>query len=226
MASLGAGVMHSRSIEFGKKYDVKIHVRSSLEEKEGTIITHEGPQMEGILVSGATIHKDLAKVGLVGVDNKPGNAAKIFSHLAKAKVVVNDIIQTEVNAQKANMSFTVARSDLQDAKTAIEQIKSEVGCDSIFVRDDIAEISIIGVGMRTHYGVADTMFGSLAKAKINIDSITTSEIRISLISPQKNGVNKSIAKIYISQTKICHEPPHHQAHYCNVYGGICGGSLV
>jgi aspartate kinase len=187
MASLGAGVMHSRSIEFGKKYDVKIHVRSSLEDKEGTIITHEGPQMEGIVVSGATIHKDLAKIGLVGVDNKPGNAAKIFSHLAKAKVVVNDIIQTEVNAEKANLSFTVGHSDLNDAKAAIEQIKKEIGCDSVFVRDDIAEVSVIGVGMRTHYGVADKMFGSLAKAKINIDSITTSEIRISCIVDKAQG---------------------------------------
>jgi aspartate kinase len=187
MASLGAGVMHSRSIEFGKKYDVKIHVRSSMEDKEGTIITHEGPQMEGIVVSGATIHTDLAKIGLVGVDNKPGNAAKIFSHLAKAKVVVNDIIQTEVNAKKANMSFTVGRSDLSDAKAAIDQIKDEVGCESIFVRDDIAEVSIIGVGMRTHYGVADKMFGALAKAKINIDSIVTSEIRISCIVDKAQG---------------------------------------
>jgi len=187
MASLGAGVMHSRSIEFGKKYGVKIHVRSSSEEIEGTLITHEVPQMEGVLVSGATIQKDMAKVNLIGVDNKPGNAAKIFSHLAKAKVVVNDIIQTEVSSEKANLSFTVGTSDLQTAKETVEQIKEEIGCERVSVRDDIAEVSVVGVGMRTHYGVADKMFSALASAKVNIDSITTSEIRISCIVNKNEG---------------------------------------
>ncbi len=181
LASLGAGVMHGRAIEFGKKYNIKIHVRSSSEEIEGTIITHEVPQMEDVVVSGATIQKDMAKIGLIGVDNKPGNAAKIFSHLAKAKVVVNDIIQTEISPEKANLSFTTSISELAAAKEAVEGIKSDVDFDDIFVREDIAEISVVGVGMRTHYGVADKMFSALAKAQINIDSITTSEIRISCI---------------------------------------------
>jgi len=181
LASLGAGVIYTRAVEVGKNYDVKIHVRSSIEEKEGTIITHEVPQMEGVVVAGATVQKDMAKIGLVGVDNKPGNAAKIFARLANAKVIVNDIIQTEISAEKANLSFTIHISDLPAAKKVVGQIKDEVNCESIFVRDDIAEISVVGVGMRTHYGVADKMFGSLAKAKVNIDSITTSEIRISCI---------------------------------------------
>ena len=145
------------------------------------MITHEVPQMEGVLVSGATIQKDMPKLSLVGVDNKPGNAAKIFAHLAKAKVVVNDIVQTEVSSEKANLSFTIGISDLTTAKEAVGQIKDEVNCESIFTREDIAEISVVGVGMRTHYGVADRMFGALAEAKINIDTITTSEIRISCI---------------------------------------------
>lgn len=179
MASLGAGVMHPRAIEFGKKYDVNIHVRSSSERTQGTIITHEVPQMEGIVVSGATIQKDMAKITLVGVDNVPGNAAKIFAHLAKAKVVVNDIIQTEISPQKANLSFMIEISDLQAAKQAMAEIKSEVHFEETFIREDIAEVSVIGVGMRTHYGVAEKMFGALAEAKVNIDSITTSEIRIS-----------------------------------------------
>ncbi len=181
MASLGAGVMHSRSIEFGKNYDVKIHVRSSSKDSEGTIITHEGPQMEDIVVSGATIQKDMAKISLVSVDNKPGNAAKIFAHLAGAKVVINDIVQTEVSAEKANLSFTIGISDLNAAKQAVESIKDNIGCESIFIRKDIAEVSVIGVGMRSHFGVADKMFSSLAGAQVNIDSITTSEIRISCI---------------------------------------------
>jgi len=179
LASFGAGVMHPRAVEFGKKYDVRIHVRSSINNTKGTIITHEVPQMEGVIVSGATIQKDMAKIGLVGVDNVPGNAAKVFAHLARAKVVVNDIIQTEISAEKANLAFMINISDLAAAKEAVEQIKEEVNCDSIFVRDDIAEVSVVGIGMRTHYGVAEKMFEALAKAKVNIDSITTSEIRIS-----------------------------------------------
>ena len=181
LASLGAGVMHPRAVEFGKKYDVKIHVRSSSLQTQGTIITHEVPQMEGVVVSGATVQKDLAEIALVGVDNEPGNAAKIFAHLAKAKVVINDIIQTEVSEKKANLSFTMNVSDLQAAKDPVEEIKDEIKCQSIFVRDDIAQISVVGVGMRIHYGVAETMFGALSEAKVNIDSITTSEIRISCV---------------------------------------------
>jgi aspartate kinase len=181
MASFGAGVMHPRAVEFGKKYDVKIHVRSSINETNGTIITHEVPQMEDLVVSGATIQENLAKIDLVGVDNKPGNAAKIFASLASAKVVVSDIVQTEISAEKANVSFIIDISDLTTAKEAMEEIKDELNCQSVFVRDDIAEVSVIGIGMRTHYGVAEKMFGALAKASINIDSITTSEIRISCV---------------------------------------------
>jgi len=187
LASLGAGVMHIRAVEFGKKYNVKIHVRSSFEEKEGTMIMHEVPQMEGVVVTGATIQKNMAKIDLNGVDNKPGNAAKTFAHLAKAKVVVNDIMQTEISTEKANLSFTIGISDLAAAKKAMEEIREELNCERIFVRDDIAEISVVGVGMRTHYGVADKLFSALATAKINIDSITTSEIRISCIVDKSQG---------------------------------------
>ena len=198
LASLGAGVMHSRAVEFGKKYNVKIHVRSSSEEIEGTFITHEVPQMEDIVVSGATIQKDMAKISMVGVDNKPGNAAKIFTQLARAKVIVNDIVQTEVSTEKANLSFTVGTSDLRAAQKAVEEIKDQVNCESIFVRDDIAEVSAVGIGMRTHYGVADKMFSALAKAKVNIDSITTSEIRISCIVDERQAEKalKAVCKAF------------------------------
>jgi len=187
MASLGAGVMHIRAVGFGKKYDVKIHVRNSANETEGTIITHEVPQMEGVVVSGATVQKDMAKISLVGVDNIPGNAAAIFAHLAKAKVVVHDIIQTEVSHEKANLSFMVSILDLRAAQDAIEKIKEKINCQNVFIRDDIALVSVVGVGMRTHYGVAEKMFGALAQAKINIDSITTSEIRISCAVDKKEA---------------------------------------
>jgi aspartate kinase len=179
LASLGAGVMHIRAVGFGKRYDVKIHVRSSTEQQKGTIITHEVPQMEGVVVTGATVQKDMAKISLVGVDNVPGNAAKVFAHMAGAKVVVNDIIQTEVSPEKANLAFMIGTLDLPTAVKEVEKIKDELNCERIFVRDDIALVSVVGVGMRTHYGVAERMFTALANAKINIDSITTSEIRIS-----------------------------------------------
>ena len=181
LASLGAGVMHNRSVQFGKRYGVKIHVRSSSGNNEGTIITYEVPKMEGVLVSGATVQENLAQIGLVDVDNRPGNAAKIFARLAQARVVINDIVQTERSTDKANISFTISKSDLADAQKAIKEIKEEVHCESVFIREDIAEVSVVGVGMRTHYGVADKLFGALAKAQVNIDSITTSEIRISCI---------------------------------------------
>jgi len=179
MASLGAGVMHIRAVGFGMRYNVKIHVRNSGNNNTGTIISAEESEMEGVSVSGATVQRDMAKIGLVKVDNIPGNAAKVFAHLAKAKVVVHDIIQTEISNQKANLSFMIGISDIDAAKAAIDQIKEEVNCEEVFVRDDIAEVSVVGIGMRTHYGVAETMFGALAEAKVNIDSITTSEIRIS-----------------------------------------------
>ena len=197
MASMGAGVMHSRAIEFGKKYDVIIHVRSSSEQSVGTIITHEVPQMEGVLVSGATIQKDLAKVVLLGIDNIPGNAAKIFAHLAKHRVVVNDIIQTEISPEQANISFMINISELDWAKEAVGEIKKEINCKEVFIRDDIAEISVIGVGMRTHYGVAEKMFGALAEAKVNIDTINTSEIRISC-SVDRDQAEKALEAVCLA----------------------------
>lgn len=179
MASLGAGVLHIRSVAFGKRYDVKIHVRNSGSDEPGTIITHEVPQMEGVLVSGATIQKDMAKLGMVGVPNIPGIAARIFAKLAESRVVVHDIIQTEIGPDKANLSFMVGTSDLAAAKGVVEEFDRDLNCDRIFVRNDIALVSVIGVGMRSQYGVAEKMFNALAHAKVNIDSITTSEIRIS-----------------------------------------------
>jgi len=179
MASLGAGVMHIRAVGFGKRYGVEIHVRNSGNDNPGTAITEEESEMEGVSVSGATVQKDMAKIGLVEVENVPGNAARVFSHLAKAKVVVNDIMQTEVSDQKANLSFMIGTSDLEAAKAAVDEIRGQVPCKEVFIRDDIALVSVVGVGMRTHYGVAERMFGALAEAKVNIDSITTSEIRIS-----------------------------------------------
>lgn len=197
MASLGAGVMHIRSVAVGKRYNVRIRVRNSGNDNPGTIITHEAPQMEGILVSGATIQKDMAKIGLSGIPNVPGTAARVFARLAEARVVVHDIIQTELGPEKANLSFMVAVPDLPKAREVVEELKSELGCDGVFVRDDIALVSAIGVGMRSQYGVAERMFGALAQAKVNIDSITTSEIRISC-AVDRNDVEKALEAVCLA----------------------------
>jgi aspartate kinase len=197
MASLGAGVMHIRSVAVGKRYNVRIRVRNSGNDNPGTIITHEVPQMEGILVSGATIQKDMAKIGLSGIPNVPGTAAKVFARLAEARVVVHDIIQTELGPEKANLSFMVAASDSPKAREVVEKLKSELGCDGVFVRDDIALVSAIGVGMRSQYGVAERMFGALARAKVNIDSITTSEIRISC-AVDRSDVEKALEAVCLA----------------------------
>jgi len=153
--------------------------------------------MEGVLVSGATIQKDMAKISLIGVPNVPGTAAKVFTRLAEAKVVVNDIIQTEVSPEKANIAFMIGTSDLQTAKEVAGEIKTELHCDGLFVRDDIALVSVVGVGMRSQYGVAEKMFGSLAKAKVNIDSITTSEIRISC-AVSKDEVERALEAVCLA----------------------------
>jgi aspartate kinase len=186
MASLGAKVMHSRAIEFGKKYGVIIEVRSSFSDTPGTLITQEVPQMEQIVVSGATVKKDLAQFVLPGLPNKPGVAARIFAHIAEHNVAVDDIIQTFDDAGHASTSFTVEHGDLAEGKLVVEEIRKEFGLSGIFCNDPVAKVSIIGVGMRTHTGVAQKMFGALAQAQININAITTSEIKIScLIDPEQ-----------------------------------------
>ncbi len=197
MASLGAGVMHLRSVAVGKRYNVKIRVRNSGNDNPGTVITHEVPQMEGVLVSGATIQKDMAKIGLIGIPNVPGVAAQVFTRLAEAKVVVNDIIQTEISPERANLSFMVGTSDLPTAKQVAADLKAELHCESLMVREDIALVSVIGVGMRSQYGVAERMFGALAKAKVNIDSITTSEIRISC-AVGKDDVERALEAVCLA----------------------------
>ena len=187
LASLGAGVMHSRAIEFGKKYSVEIHVRSSFTNTKGTIITHEVEQMEEIVVSGATVKKDLAQFVLIGLPNEPGMAAKVFAHVAQHNVVVDDIIQTVDNNGMASTSFTVDHSDLAECKLVIEEIRKEFNLNDIVCTNPVAKVSVVGVGMRSHTGVAQKMFGALAEARVNINAITTSEIKISCIIDPKQA---------------------------------------
>ena len=180
MASLGAGVMHIRSVAFGKRYNVKIRVRNSGNDNPGTIITHEVPQMEGVLVSGATIQKDMAKIGLIGIAQRSGHRREGIRPAGGGQGGCQRH-HPDGNQPREGQSRRSwwAPPTCTTAKEVAEDLKAELHCDGLFVRDDIALVSVVGVGMRSQYGVAEKMFGALAKAKVNIDSITTSEIRIS-----------------------------------------------
>ncbi len=186
LASLGAGVMHSRAIEFGKKYNVDIHVRSSFSDSQGTLITHEVEKMEQIVVSGATVKKDLAQIVLQGLPNEPGVAADIFAQVAQHNVIVDDIIQTFDGVGQASCSFTVEHSDLSECKVVTEKLKNTYNINEVICKTPVAKVSVVGVGMRSHTGVAEKMFSALAQAKVNINAITTSEIKIScIIDPEQ-----------------------------------------
>lgn len=188
LASLGAKVMHSRSIEFGKKYDVPIHVRSSLTDTEGTMIVAETKGMEDIVVRGVTLKRDLARVLLMGVPNKPGVASQVFARIARHNVVVDDIIQNIVeHASEANIGFTISQADMKEAEGICEDLVRTIGIQRYEVDSSLAKVSIVGIGMKTHTGVAAKMFNALAEAQINIQNISTSEIVISCIVAAKDG---------------------------------------
>jgi len=180
LASLGANVLHNRAVEFAKKYNVPIHVRSSLNTNKGTMIVAETETMERIVVSGAALKDKLARVSLRNVPDKPGAAARVFHTIATHNIVVDDIIQTLDESGKATIAFTVEMGELDEAKQIISRLCDELGCQALF-EDHLAKVSVVGVGMRVHTGVAERMFAALARSGINIQNITTSEIKISVL---------------------------------------------
>lgn len=181
LASLGAQVMHSRSIEFAKKYNVPLYVRSSFNNKEGTLICKEAKEMEDIVVSGVAVSKDDAKITIRAVPDVPGQAAKIFHEIARKKINVDMIIQNASIENRADVTFTVPRSDLRLALETAEKIKNDLGAKEVLHDSKIAKLSVVGIGMRSHCGVAEKMFSVLAEEKINIQMISTSEIKISCV---------------------------------------------
>jgi aspartate kinase len=190
LASLGAGVLHSRSLEFGKKYNVPIHVRNSMHDRPGTIIGPEVKAMEDIVVSGATLKKDMHKVTIQAVPDKPGVAAKIFGAIADAHIVVDDIIQNvsflDNGSYFTDMSFTVEKTDLNEVRRIADKLWKELGGQGC--KDSpVSRVSVVGVGMRSHTGVAGTMFKALSEAGVNIQAISTSEIKISVIVAPEHG---------------------------------------
>jgi aspartate kinase len=190
LASLGAKVMQSRSVEFAKKFGVVFEVRSSLNENPGTIVKEETKSMEDVVIRGVSLDKNQAKVTLVGVADRPGVAARIFKALADATINVDMIVQNVshgAGSPSTDISFTVDKPDLLKATKVIDGLKGEVGMREAIADENIGKLSIVGVGMRSHSGVAAKVFETLAKAGVNIDMISTSEIKISVVIDLKRG---------------------------------------
>ena len=187
LSSVGASVLQTRAVEFAKKYNVPIHVRNSQSDKPGTMIVAETKAMEHIVVSGCALKKDLTRVTLKGIPDRPGVVAAIFSAVGHAHVVVDDIIQNVLPDNTANISFTVEHGDVADLKTVVEKTLADLGGGSAVYDTHLAKVSVVGVGMKQSTGVAAKMFGALAKEKVNIQNISTSEIRISCIIAKDDG---------------------------------------
>lgn len=185
LASLGAKVLQTRSVEFAKKYAVPVRVLSSFNDNPGTLVTKEDADMEKVVVSGVAYDKNQVKVTVQGVPDKPGVAAKIFGTVSDANIVVDMIIQNVGEGGLTDMSFTVPKTDGKKIMEIMRSVVAEIGAKSVDLKEDIAKISIVGVGMRSHSGVAAKMFSSLANEGINILMISTSEIKISCVIEAK-----------------------------------------
>lgn len=187
MASLGAQVMQARSIEVAKKFDIPIHVRSSFSHKEGTMIISNTGKMEDVVVSGITINKNEAKITICNVPDKPGVAAKIFKEESNSGVNVDMIVQNVSHTRQTDISFTVLKTDLSKAIRITRRVARKIGAGEVLKDQDISRVSIVGVGMKSHPGIAAAMFETLAENSINIEMISTSEISISCIIHKKFG---------------------------------------
>lgn len=186
LASLGAKVLQTRSVEFAMKYNVPVIVRSSFNYNPGTLVTKEDKEMEKVVVSGIAHDKNQAKITIVKVPDKPGIAAKLFRTIADSNIVVDMIVQNISSDGKAtDISFTVPKTDAKKALDITEKLCKELGAEKVLLNEGIAKVSIVGVGMRTHSGVAAQMFEALANHGINIMAISTSEIKISCLIDAK-----------------------------------------
>jgi aspartate kinase len=186
LASLGSKVLQTRSVEFAMKYNVPVVVRSSFNDNPGTLVTKEDKDMEKVVVSGIAHDINQAKITILGVPDRPGIAARLFKEIADANIVVDMIVQNvSSDGKSTDISFTVPKTDSRKALKITENIAKELGAKGVDFREDIAKISIVGVGMRTHSGVAAHMFDTLAKHGINIMAISTSEIKVSCLIDAK-----------------------------------------
>ena len=190
LASLGTKVMQSRSVEFAKKYNVKFEVRSSLNTNPGTIVKEETASMEAVVVRGVSLDKNQAKVTLVGVPDQPGTASRIFSALASGTINVDMIVQNishGTSTPATDVSFTTDKPDLPKALKVIAELQKEIEFGEVIADEDIAKVSVVGVGMRSHSGIAAKVFETLGQGSINIEMISTSEIKISVVVEAVKG---------------------------------------
>jgi aspartate kinase len=185
LASLGAKVLQIRSVEFAKRYRVPVHVRSSFNEAEGTWVVEEDPTMEQVTVAGVAHDRDQAKITIVRVPDRPGIAARVFGPIAGANIVVDMIIQNVGADGSTDLTFTVPRGDYDKARRLVEATARDIGAQGVTGQTDVAKVSIVGVGMRTHAGIAARMFEVLSAEGINIQMISTSEIKISVVIDEK-----------------------------------------
>lgn len=185
MASLGAKVLEIRSVEFAKKFDVPIHVRSTFTNERGTMVVAETKDMEKVAVSGVAYNKNEARVTIRKVPDQPGTASRIFDPVFKAGIVVDMIVQNTSQDGLTDLTFTVPKTDFYKTMKLVSDVAAEIGAERVLGDEDIAKVSIIGVGMRTHAGVAKIMFETLANENINIMMISTSEIKISCVIEEK-----------------------------------------
>jgi len=195
MASAGAQVLNARSVEFTKNFNIKIHVRPTFNEKEGTIVMRETKAMEKVVISGVTYNKSEAKITLRAVPDRPGVASTLFSKLGSAGVNVDMIIQNIGEKGHSDLSFTVDRSELKKAMKVVSEVSKVLKPAGILSDENIAKVSVVGVGMRSHSGVAARMFQALAESDVNIQMISTSEIKISVVIDRKD-VEKAVSAIH------------------------------
>lgn len=186
LASLGANVLHNRSVEMAKKYNVKLEVKSSFEKVEGTVVK-EATNVEKMLIRGVTRDNDVARIAVIGVDNIPGIAFRIFSALAKEDINVDMILQSVGRNGKKDIAFTVTKSNIDKTLAVIDDLKGVLNYESVNSRDDLSKVSIVGAGMVTNPGVAAKMFEALFAADINIHMIATSEIKVSVLIKAANA---------------------------------------
>ncbi|MEC8190979.1 MAG: aspartate kinase, partial [Verrucomicrobiota bacterium] len=186
LASSGSKVMQNRAVEFAQKFDVVFEVRSSFNNNPGTIVKEEAASMEDVVVSGVALDKNQAKVVVSDLPDHPGTAAELFNALADADISVDMIVQNIGREGKANMTFTVPRDAINRAEKTVEELFPDEAQGKLFEASDIAKVSVVGVGMRTHTGVAAKLFAALAQAGVNIQLVSTSEIKIAVgIDPKE-----------------------------------------
>jgi aspartate kinase len=188
LASSGAQVMHTRAIEVAKKFNLGLHVRSSFSKKEGTIIMEKPPLIEEVIVRGVTLTEDEAKITICDVPDKPGIAAFVFDKLAQSGVNIDMIVQNVSRKKMTDISFTAGAKDIKKTIAKTKEVAKKIGAGNVISNKNIAKISVVGIGMRSHSGVAARCFSALAKNKINIDMISTSEISISCLVKKESGL--------------------------------------